>query len=500
MKKAHEINVRAGLKILILLMADFVFRWPTSACAVWVEQAQDLYLHSGTVGSSGTSTVWRLGRDYAQGDGVMLFAWDNADLAAAGSANNVFLTLIEKELVPSNGDGSFSIHQMLVPWNETSTLADFGGGLPQAGEHYQIEPVAAGGFNKEDAGLLGLPGGGQDDIDLGKLVQYWSANPSKNLGIIFVSRPQYNMSYPVAFDRELMGHSRESTPGTTTLSDQRLDITSTGSLPPGNLLKPIEDSAIFEDAPDDMKRRNFTNTSLYAAPGQKHISLYKFGFGDLFLEGEDSLDFDFSSARMKFNTGGSGNSGEIQVTVHKMLTAWDEATVTWNQFGTSGPQPGTDYDQDALAIFNLLGGRSIIVIIDLTVVANEWLDDPENNHGILMIPTSVVPLGDNIAPLSSEFNLGHFEAFLDTYLSVALRPDPDSNTLPTLRFERSPTQWVLHWPLPFGNFSVETTDSLLPDDSWIHSAAIPQIGITEWSVSLPLTGTVRLYRLVSDGP
>jgi len=406
-----------------ILFSATVAAWVTMqpASAVQVEQIEDLNLHTFQP-ADGSSSVWKLGIGFDSGDGVALFKWDINDSAFSSVLNTVFFTVIENANPPANGDGSFSIYQMIVDWDESSTTTDFRGGLPQPGVHYRALPVTTGGFNKETAGLGGTPGGSRDDIDLNALVNWWKANPSQNFGIAMVPRGQLNANYPVTFDAEKKGQSREVFPGSIDSNDQRLDMASSGVKPTATKIEPSDDTAISQGVPDNMQRRNFSSTSLFPNAGGTDHSLYRFEFGVLFLDGGNPADFDFSSATFNLpfrTTGNIGDDGTIDI--HEMLTPWDEATVSWNQFGAGGPQAGVDYDATPIASVAFVGGTTSSLSADLTSLANTWLDDPTDNNGIILIVTSSVGnWSNNMAPASSETNLGWFNGAEDPHLDIEI--------------------------------------------------------------------------------
>jgi hypothetical protein len=391
------------------------------ADAAQVEQIEDLNLHSFQP-AAGSSTLWKLGIGFDSGDGMALFKWDIADAAFSNVLNTVFFTIIENANPPANGDGSFSVHQMIVDWSESSTTNDFGDGLPQPGVHYRALPVTTGGFNKEALGIGGAPPGNRDDIDLNALVNWWKDNPSQNFGIALVPRGQLNANYPVTFDVEKKGQSREVFPGSIDANDQRLDMTSSGVQPAATRIEASDDTAIAQGVPDNMQRRNFSSTSLFPNSGQVSHSLYRFDFGGLFLDGGNPADFDFSSATFNLpfrTTGNGGDEGTIDV--HEMLVPWAEATVSWNQFGAGGPQSGVDYVGTPVTNAAFVGGTTTSVSFDLTALANKWLDDQADNHGVILILTSTTGAwADNIAPAASETNLGWFNAAEDPHLDIEI--------------------------------------------------------------------------------
>jgi hypothetical protein len=77
------------------------------------------------------------------------------------------------------------------------------------------------------------------------------------------------------------------------------------------------------------------------------------------------------------------NVSPDQQNVHRVLTAWDEATVTWNSFNTGGVA-GTDYVTAPDTTFRPCCGAPLSTAIDVTTVVQEWSEEAPN-LGIFII-------------------------------------------------------------------------------------------------------------------
>ena len=72
-------------------------------------------------------------------------------------------------------------------------------------------------------------------------------------------------------------------------------------------------------------------------------------------------------------------------TVHKVLTAWDETTVTWNSFNPSNPVgiAGTDWDASIVDSFtpSVIG----LYTIDVTSTVQAWASGLDSNFGWIIL-------------------------------------------------------------------------------------------------------------------
>ena len=394
----------AGLLVLGIAAETQARTVPADA----VEQDEDTYLHTGPAygGAQGASTVLKIGRDFDSGDGMALLRWD-----PAGFPDPLRKVIADFEHINS-GDGSFAVHQMLVDWDESTVKADFGGGLPIAGMHYRREPVAAFGFNDETT-----YGYGSDQFDLTRLFLHWQANPPHNYGLIAVPRGRLNANYPGVFGNETQLAARERAAGVDG-NDLWVVPTAGASSALPNVLEAIEDATLYEDSPDYLRSGKSIYTSLDDRTGQRDYSLLKFGFGDLLLDGTDLAGRGFAQADLELHTVTSDET--VAFNVHRMLTPWDEVTVTWNQFGAGGPVAGTDYAAVPIGS-GTLGGGAYSVTIDILSAANEWAADPSSNHGLVLIPTTADTMTDNLSVVASERVLGGLDVD-DTRLAVTVAP------------------------------------------------------------------------------
>ncbi len=372
-----------------------------------VEQIEDLSVHT-AVGTSDGANFQSLGKSYDGGDGVLLMKWD-----VTGFPSPLAGVVSDFERL-NDGDGSFTIHQMFTNWNEST---DYGTTLPVAGVDYQSAPIASIGFND---------GKNIDKADLSKLFQYWQANPSNNQGVVLVPRGQINSAYPNSagtaatgtFNNQITFASRTRVAGIDS-NDLWVVPTAGASTQQTNVLKPMADTSIIENLPHNVLYHNLATTGMFGKTGERQVPLMKFGFGELMLENTvtavDSAQFEVHIT--------SPTAPEITFGVHKMLSDWDEATVTWAQFGGSGPQAGVDYESVAAAI-GTLGGGAGIDTLDLTDLVNDWLANPGTDFGFILVPITQVDVSDNIALITSERVLGALDGD-DTRLIVTTSiPEP----------------------------------------------------------------------------
>ena len=333
--------------------------------AAEVEPVLDAMVHTST-GTSGAHISLKVGLNFDAGDGVALMKWDEQDPGFGGS-----LTTAVGTFKAINGDGSFTLHQMLTDWDESTP---FGTTLPVAGVDYVAHPLGTVGFNDTDRA---------DSCDLVGVVRQWRSNPPANHGLIAVPRGQTNAGYPGTFNPEIQLAARERHPGTLDADDLR--VTTTTGVPSQlhNVFEAIDDAIVRSDAPNETSRDSGTLSCGVTGPGSSSHALYRFGLGGL-LAGLPNGSITFNKAHFLLVTIVADDPA-VTYDVHRMLVDWDEATVTWNRFGAGGPQPGTHYKASAIGSFTLgSGARSGSV--DVLAEVQSWFGTPAANYGLIIIP------------------------------------------------------------------------------------------------------------------
>ena len=199
--------------------------------AAEIEQVEALYVHTvaGTVDVAGG--FLKGGKNFDGGDAAFLMKWDDTDPGFSGHVQS----WLDCRRNGGEHDGSFSVHQMVTAWDETT---DFGTSIPLAGVDYSPNPIASVGFNNGD----GVPSPYEDLADLSALVNYWIANAGKNHGLIFVPRGQLNSSYTGTFGNEIMLPAHERVAGLDS-DDTRISAYSPGDGP----VTGIEDAIVEVD-------------------------------------------------------------------------------------------------------------------------------------------------------------------------------------------------------------------------------------------------------------
>ena len=370
---------------------------PASILAAEVEQIEDLHIHT-SLGTADNNAIVKLGIGVDNGDYTALLKWDSSALVTNPFERAKLLI----QNLRNDSDGSFSIHQMLTDWAEST---DFGTTLPTSGIDYVTHPIAAAGFNDANAKT--------DTVDIGKLVEAWVTDTNLNKGIIFIPRPMANASYPSAPVSEIQLPAHSRVPGLDT-DDVRI-ITESG-LPTFSqtILTPIEDSGISNAAPDNFNRDGgLLGVGLDGAFSK--VALYKFGFGELFVNDPAASPI-ITNALFDVHSIDGQDPPTLELNVHRMIVDWDETTVTWNQFGTGGPSAGVHYETTSLGSV-VLGSGTKSATIDITGTAIDWLQNPASNFGLIVVapPTAT----RQITLTSSERVLGGVDSD-DTVLILGL--------------------------------------------------------------------------------
>ncbi|NEV92532.1 DNRLRE domain-containing protein, partial [Psychroflexus sp. YR1-1] len=112
-----------------------------------------------------------------------------------------------------------------------------------------------------------------------------------------------------------------------------------------------------------------------------------------------SLDtyYNITSANLRLVQGNEGANGDIPFNVYRVTKAWTEGSgcfdnvggLTWNSTGNEAwTTPGGDYAGTVYgsATGNDANGAGTVFNIDITTLAQEWLDGTHPNYGLILVP------------------------------------------------------------------------------------------------------------------
>ena len=455
--------------VLIALLLGFT----CTARSADIEQVLDSHVHT-VSGTAGANAVVKLGRNADGGDYVCLLKWDESD---PGFSSFNKATLRFNNLL-NDSDGSFAIHQMVTDWDEST---DFGTNLPVAGVDYAVHPVAAGGLNDDDKK--------QDTVDFGHLVQAWVNDPALNKGVIVVPRTNPNANYPATFDAEIQLAARERVVGLDT-DDIRIITTNDLPLFSATRLEAVEDAGINSADTNDLAR-SAPLISVGVEGATTQYALYKFGLGELQVTDPLSLPV-VTSAVFEVHIVDSGQPA-IQVDVHRMHVNWDEATVTWGQFGGAGPVAGADYEAAPLGTLTL-GGGAPSDGLDITATVTDWIQNVSTNFGLILIAQGGT--ASKVTATTSERVPGGLDGD-DTFLSVSIAP-PLADPPVIIDFQPDGQLTFEADAAGLSEFIVEET--MDPSGAW--SNAVTGIAPTNFTLSamVPLTNQDALLRVSGHPP
>jgi hypothetical protein len=103
-----------------------------------------------------------------------------------------------------------------------------------------------------------------------------------------------------------------------------------------------------------------------------------------------------TSAQLQMYSNARSNALAQTITAYKLLRAWDEATVTWNQAATGVPWTtagcaGIGSDRDSAASASIAIGPADPVpgwyAFALTSLVQSWISDPGSNYGLILVAT-----------------------------------------------------------------------------------------------------------------
>ena len=265
--------------IVSLGVAAIACGLPLGAESADIEQIEDLTVHavSGTVN---LGAAMKMGTPFDGGTGVALMKWDETDAGFTGmNAANITIKTLQNP--PHSTDGSFTVHQMITPWDEST---DFGTTLPVAGVDYNPHPHAVIGWNS----INNQPDGREDTANLTELVNAWVSSNIPNNGLILVPEGQQNANYPdldlgnpPVYDAESQIASRHRVDPGHDGDDQRITTTFTGSpLVPG-VIEAVADAPINEGTPDGQGKNSVQPGTGIDSNTNRNYALFKFGLGEV---------------------------------------------------------------------------------------------------------------------------------------------------------------------------------------------------------------------------
>lgn len=174
----------------------------------------------------------------------------------------------------------------------------------------------------------------------------------------------------------------------------------------------------------------------------------------------------------------------LPISLYKVLREWDEAEATWNRARAGEPwaTPGGDFNPTPAAVQSV-SKANIWVDFDVTSLVSQWVQNPSQNHGILLMGPG---LGNTYLKLaSSEYTVSpgarpklQIVFQLPGEIPTAT-PTPSSTPTitPTSTWTRTPTATASHTPSP----TVTETGTPTPTFT-ITPTATP-------TATFPITGT-----------
>ena len=340
------------------------------------EPTKDLYVHEAIYGTTPAHTVIKGGRIVDGGSYGGMIGWGPAE-NFGGSIVNARL-----EMTPSNTevDGAFTVHQMITSWDEST---DWGSTHPLPGVDYNPHPI--GMIGNSDANTVANR---RDRTEISHIVDYWAGGGANNglwlqpLGIDNNANYSSNPGYGGGANLEFQWQSRENTAGLDS-NDTWIETNIGTHSFLSNYIEPISDTTLNQALPDNLHRNDLPTITGGVNGGDLSIPLLRWGLGEISLANPAQAALHrVTTARMKVQ---SVSSTTVGFSVHRILTPWDENTATWNQFGAGGPQAGIDYVALSLGAITV-DNSNTATELDITDTMNFWLANPDQNHGVVLIP------------------------------------------------------------------------------------------------------------------
>jgi len=249
-------------------------------------------------------------------------------------------------------------------------------------------------------------------LDITDLVQHWVMFPEENHGLLIRAGGSVAVEWALAsseWDRDTSLRPRlyvdwEPAPPTPTITGTPPTPTATltPTHTPTNTLTPTptrqqvvqryqQGVRGYDGCADTYlsawnQEVNFGQTNrLNVRQNGVQVSLLRFDISPAPERGE------LMSAQLNLWIAGRSNKAEMPVKAYVLRTAWDEDGANWLQAsdgtlwieGGAGASPG-DHEAEPLASITL-DGSDKWVSLDVTRAIGQWLESPEDNHGILLV-------------------------------------------------------------------------------------------------------------------
>jgi len=138
-------------------------------------------------------------------------------------------------------------------------------------------------------------------------------------------------------------------------------------------ITPDRDTWIKESAPEDNRASDVT-LSVKNKAGDSFRSLYHFDLSAI------PAGARVVSARLQLRVDSGDTLGAVQI--HPVTNAWTETGATWNSIAGS-------FDPEAYSALPPNAGAEVFARANLTALVQSWLNNPADNHGIMLIATSI---------------------------------------------------------------------------------------------------------------
>ena len=178
--------------------------------------------------------------------------------------------------------------------------------------------------------------------------------------------------------------------------------------------------------------QNYGSASiLYLRPGAAQRALIRFDLQNMLPP-----DVEITSADLYLYDEGSGPS--MTVDLYALQTAWEEASVTYNQASAGHPwnHPGGDFDASSpVGSVVLNGSQPGYVRIDVLNAVRDWLRDSTGNHGLLLDVTQAEYGGVRRLRASEWWDIGQRPYLKLVYQTQSVTPTPAPGSVSGVVYE-----------------------------------------------------------------